>query len=153
MLPYGRWNRSATVTTYTRVRSINIEENSCGASTHITSKVLLLAQEPFVPIELAFKLTGELLHLRLIRRLPKDRLVNLLPDNASRDRIKLRILDASRLLELGMRLWLSRDQLWTRPKRRDVPPDGVRAEQLEAIFLLNSAEREKREIKCIRDTA
>jgi hypothetical protein len=136
MLPYGRWNRSARVTSCTRIRSIYIEEDSWGASTHITSKVLLLAQECFVPIELAFKLTGELLHLRLIRRLPKERLVNLLLGNANRDRIKLRILDASCLLELRICLWLSRDQLWTRPKRCDVPPDGARLEQLKAIFLL-----------------
>ena len=143
MLPYGRWNRSARVTSCTRIRSIYIEEDSGGAGTHITSKVLLIPQNSFVSIELAFELNGELLHLRLIRRLPKERLVNLLLDNASRDRIKLRILDASCLLELSICLWLNRDQLWTRPKRGDVPPDGVRAEQLEAIFLLNLADREK----------
>jgi hypothetical protein len=139
MLPYGKWNRSARVTSCRRVRSINIEQTPDArlrAGTYITSKVLLLAQECFVPIKLAFKLSGELLDLRLIRRLSKKRLVNLLFGNAIRDRIKLRILDSSRLLELSMCLGLSRNQLWTRPKRRDVPPYGARLEQLEPIFLL-----------------
>jgi hypothetical protein len=135
MLPYGRWNRSARVTSCRHVRSIDIEE-AWGASTYITSKVLLLAQEGFVPIKLAFKLSRELLHLRLIRRHLKERLVDFLLDNAISDRIELRILDASRLLELGMCLGLSRDQFWAGAKGRDVPPDGARLEQLEAIFLL-----------------
>jgi len=105
-------------------------------SAHITSKVLLLAQDGFVPIELALKLNDELLHTFLIRHPPAVALVNFLERNVRRDRIKLRILDTCRLLELGIGLRLSGDQLWAGALRREVPCDGARLEQLEAIVLL-----------------
>jgi hypothetical protein len=76
----------------------------------------------------------------LIRCLPIAWLENLLHGNACRDRVKLRILDACSLLELGIRLGFGRDELWARAKGREVPSDGARLEQLEAIFLLNSTQ-------------
>ena len=105
-------------------------------ATHITSKVLLLPQDCLVPIKLALKLSDELLYTLLVRHLPEARLENFLPGDARHDRIKLRILDACRLLVLGVGLGLSRDQLCARAKRRDVPSDGARLEQLKAIVLL-----------------
>ncbi len=53
----------------------------------------------------------------------------------------MRIFDAGRLLELGVSLGLSRDQLWARAKRRDVPRDSARFVQLESVSLLYSTER------------
>lgn len=105
-------------------------------ATHITSKVLLLSQDDLVRIELAFKLSGELLHKFLIRLLPKARLENFLLGDARHERIKLRILDARCLLELGVGLGVAGDQICARPKRRKVPSDGARLVQLKAIILL-----------------
>ena len=105
-------------------------------SAHITSKVLLLAQGSFVPSKFVFKPSDKRLHMLLIRLHTNVQLETFRPDNLQRDRIKLRILDACRLLELGTGLGLSRYQLCARAKRREVPPDGARLEQLEAIILL-----------------
>ena len=105
-------------------------------SAHITTNVLLLAQDGFVPIKLALKLNNELLHTFLIGHTPLVLLENLLVGNVRRDRIKLRILDACRLLEFGIGLGLGRDQLWARAERREVPSNGARLVQLETIFML-----------------
>jgi hypothetical protein len=48
----------------------------------------------------------------------------------------LGVLDARRLLELGARLGLRRDQLRAGPERREVSADGARLEQLEAVVFL-----------------
>jgi hypothetical protein len=129
MLPYGRWNRSATVTFCTRARSISIDDSTGHArtrvGTHITSEVLLLAQDDLISIELAFKLAEQLLHTLLIRYFPPELLEYLLVGNSRRDRIKIRILDAGRLLEFGTGLQLSRNQLWAGANGREVPSDSA----------------------------
>ena len=87
-------------------------------------------------IKLDFKQSHELLHTLLIRHHPEARLDYFLIGNDRSERVKLCILDACRLLELGIRLGLSRDELWARAKGGDVPSDGARLEQLETIILL-----------------
>jgi hypothetical protein len=104
-------------------------------STYITSKILLLAQDDLVSIKLAIKLTDELLHTLLIRFLPVELLEKLLIGNVRRVRVKVRIFDTGRLLELGTGLGLCRDQLWARAERREVPSDGARFVKPEAIAL------------------
>ena len=146
MLPYGKWYRSARVTSCGPVSSLQHRPNPSGRvferATHITSEVLLLSQDDLVRIEPLFKLSGELLHKLLVRGLLKARLENFLPDDDRRDRIKVRILDARRLLKLGVGLGVAGDQLCARPERRDVPPDGARLEQLKPIILLKIRQKE-----------
>jgi hypothetical protein len=112
-------------------------------ATHITSKVLLLSQDGLVPIKLALNLNDELLHVLLVRSLPEHRLENFLVGDFRRDRIKLRILDARRLLELGTGLGIGRNQLGARAQRRDVPRDGARLEQLKPVLLLKKTKTNK----------
>ncbi len=111
------------------------------ADTYITSKVLLLAQDDLVSIKLAFKLPSQLLHTLLIRYASRKQLENLLFGNSRRNRIKIRVLDACRLLEFGACLGLSRDQLRPRAKGREVATDSARLEQIESVILLYSTER------------
>ena len=105
--------------------------------THITSKVLLLAQDGLISIEFAFKLAKQFLHTLLIRYSAPELLEYLLFGNSRRDRIKICILDASRLLEFGMGLGLSGDQLCAGSEGRQVPSDSARLVQLESVILLN----------------
>jgi len=77
--------------------------------TYITSKVLLPPQDGIVCVQLTFELRDELLDALLIRRLPAVLLEHPFYNNASRDRLKLGILDARRLLELGVGLALRGD--------------------------------------------
>ena len=104
--------------------------------THITGKVLLLAQDGLITIELALELAKKLLYTLLIRYSPPEQLEYLLFRNSRRDRIKTRILDAGRLLEFGMGLGLSGDQLWAGSEGCQVPPDSARLVQLESVILL-----------------
>ena len=112
-------------------------------ATHITGKVLLLSQDGLVPVKLALKLNDELLHVLLVRSLPEHRLENFLVGDFRHDRIKLRILDARRLLELGTGLGIGRNQLGARAQRRDVPRDGARLEQLKPVILLKKKKQKK----------
>ena len=144
MLPYGRWNRSATVTfcrhepgASSQHRRFNSGERG---GTHVTGKVLLLSQDGLISIELAFKLAEQLLHTLLIRYSPPELLEYLLLGKSRRDRIKIRKLDAGRLFEFGVGLGLGGDQLWARAKGREVPSDSARLEQLESVILLNYKE-------------
>jgi hypothetical protein len=89
-----------------------------------------------VSIKLDFKQSHELLDTLLIRLHPEARLDYFLIGNDCSKRVKLCILDACRLLELGIRLGLTRDELWARAKGGEVPSDGARLEQLETIILL-----------------
>ena len=150
MLPYGRWNISARVTFCRRAKSIS---DSTGhvrtrGGTHVTSKVLLLAQDGLISIELAFKLPEQFLYTLLIRFTPPPLLEYLLFGKSQRDRIKIRILDAGCLLEFGTGLRLSRDQLWAGANGREVSSDSARLEQLESIILLKF--KEGKEKLCIR---
>jgi len=115
-LQFGKWNKSARVTSYA---SISSGQQFClvfrTKRTHVTSKVSLLAQYGLVSIELTFELRGEFLDALLVHRLTTARLDHLFPENDARDRIKLRILDARCLLELCVCLGLRRDQLWADP--------------------------------------
>ena|SRR5260221_7313911 len=104
--------------------------------THVTSKVLLPAQDSLIPIELAFQLWDQLLDALFVRRLPSVLLDNLLPNDASHDRIKLGLLDARCLLKLCSGLRLRGDQLRARPERREVAADGARLVQFKAVVLL-----------------
>ena len=104
--------------------------------THIAREVLLLAQDGLVPVELTFELRDQLLDALLVRRQPAVRLVHFFRNDAGRNRIKLRILDARRLLEFCVGLGIGGDQLGPRPERRDVAADGARFVQLEAVVLL-----------------
>ena len=104
--------------------------------TYITSKVLLPPQDGLVSVQLTFELRDELLDALLVRRLPAVLLEHPFHENASRDRLKLAILDARRLLELGVGFGLGGDQLWARPEGRDVATDSTRLEQLESVVLL-----------------
>jgi hypothetical protein len=70
-----------------------------GKGPHITSKVLLLAQDDLVRVELTFQLGCQLLDALLVRRQPAERFENPFSNNASRDRIELRVFDARSLLE------------------------------------------------------
>ena len=128
-----------------RTKSSSINKNPwrrvSSETTHITSKVLLLSQDGLVPIKLALKLDDELLHVLLVRSLPEHRLENLLVGDFRRDRIKLRILNARRLLELGTGLGVGRNQLRARAQRRDVPRDGARLEKLKAVLLLEKKKK------------
>jgi hypothetical protein len=147
MLPYGRWNRSARVRFCRRARSISIDDSTgalrTGGGTHITSKVLLLAQDGLISIELAFKLAEQILHTILIRYSPPVALEYLLKGKSRRDRIEIRIFDAGRLLEFGTGLGLSRDQLWAGADAREVACNSARLVQLESVILLNYKERKK----------
>ena len=109
-------------------------------STHITGKVLLLAQDGLISIELAFKLADQLLHVLLIRYFPIEFLEYLLVANSRHDRIKIRILDAGRLLEFGTGLALGRNQLWAGADACEVASDSARLVQLEPVSLLNYEE-------------
>ena len=103
---------------------------------HITSKILLLAQDSIEYIKLIFKSSDELLDVPLVRRLPTELLDYLLFDKATRNRLKLCILDARGLLEFCLRLRLGRDQLWAGSERREVTTDGAGFEQLKPAVLL-----------------
>ena len=96
----------------------------------------MLAQDDLVCVELAFQLVDQLLDALLIRRQPAALLEHPFDNNASRDRIKLRVLDARRLLELCAGLGIGGDQLRAGPERREVSADSARLVQLEAIVLL-----------------
>ena len=136
-LQFGKWNKSARVTSYASIPSDQQFYLVFRTKrTHVTSKVFLLAQYGLVSIELTFELRGEFLDALLVHRLTTARLDHLFPENDARDRIKLRILDARCLLELCVCLWLRRDQLWARPERRNVAADSTRLEQLETVVLL-----------------
>ena len=104
--------------------------------THVTSKVLLPAQDILVHIELAFQLRDQLLDALFIGRLPDVLPDDLFPNDTAHDRIKLGILGARRLLELCSGLKLRRDQLRPRPERREVAADSAVFIQLKAIVLL-----------------
>jgi len=104
--------------------------------THIAREVVLLAQDGLIPVELGFELRDQLLDALLVRRQPAVRLVHSFRNDAGRNRIKLRILDARRLLEFCVGLGIGGDQLGPRPERRDVAADGARFVQLEAVVLL-----------------
>jgi len=69
----------------------------------------LFAQDGLVPIELTFELRNELLDALLVRRRTPVLLEHPLEDDAPYDRVKLRIFDARRLLELCASLGLGRD--------------------------------------------
>ena len=145
MLPYGRWNISARVTFCRRAKSIS---DSTGhvrtrGGTHVTGKILLLAQDDLISIELAFKLPEQFLYTLLVRFAPPELLEYLFFRNSRRDRIKIRILDAGRLLEFGTCLRLSRDQLWAGANGRKVPSDSAGLEQFESIILLKFKEGNK----------
>ena len=94
--------------------------------THITSKVFLLAQNDLICIKLAIKLVNQILHTLRIRYRPPHGLQYLLIGKSKRERIKIRILDTGRLLEFGVGLGFSRDELWARAKGREVSPDSAR---------------------------
>ena len=104
--------------------------------THVTSKVLLPAQDILIHIELTFQLRDQLLDALFIGRLPDVLLDDLFPNDTAHDRIKLGILGARRLLELCSGLKLRRDQLRPRPERREVAADSAIFIQLKAIVLL-----------------
>jgi len=76
------------------------------------------------------------LNALLVWRLPAIRLVHPLDQNVTHDRLKMRILDARRLLELGAGLGLGEDQLWAGSEGRDVATDGARLEKFKAVVLL-----------------
>jgi hypothetical protein len=103
---------------------------------HITSKVLLLAQDGLVHVQLALKGREERLDALLVDRQPVDLLVQRLLENLVRDRVELRILDARRLLELGTGLGLGGDQRGARPELGEVAADGARLEELEVVVFL-----------------
>jgi hypothetical protein len=104
--------------------------------THITGKVLLLAQDSLIPIELGFDLSYQLLGSLLVCRLPDVRLDKFFPNKGSCDRVKLSILDACRLLELCIGLGVRRDQLRARSERGEVSTDSARLVQLKSVVLL-----------------
>jgi hypothetical protein len=106
------------------------------SKTYITSEVLLLSQDGLVYIQLTFELRDELLDALLVCRLPAIRLVHPLDQNATHDRLKMRIFDARRLLELGTGLGLGGDQLWAGSEGRNVATDGARLEKFKAVVLL-----------------
>jgi len=81
-------------------------------------------------------LRDQLLDALLVRRQPAELLEHPFHKDAARDRFKLRILDARRLLEFCAGLGIGGDQLGSRPERREVAADGARFEQLEAVVLL-----------------
>ena len=94
------------------------------------------SQDGLVSVQLTFQLRDELLDALFVRRLAAVLLEHPLHEDASRDRLKLAILDARCLFELGAGLWIGGDQLWAGPERREVATDAARLEQLEAIVLL-----------------
>jgi hypothetical protein len=94
-------------------------------TTHITGKVLLLAQDSLIPVELIFKELDELFEALLIRCLAAVGLEQLFVGNAARIRVELRILDACRLLEFREGLGLAGDQLGAGPLRRKVAADST----------------------------
>jgi len=81
-------------------------------------------------------LRDQLLDALLVRRQPAELLEYPFHKDAARDRLKLRILDARRLLEFCAGLGIGGDQLGSRPERREVAADGARFEQFETIVLL-----------------
>ena len=105
---------------------------------HITSKVLLLAQDGLVHVELALKDREERLDALFVNRLrvPEHLLEERLLENLLPDRVELRILDARRLLELGEGLRLCGDERGARPELGEVAADGARLEELEAVVFL-----------------
>jgi hypothetical protein len=105
-------------------------------TTHITSEVLLLAQNGLIPLELPFEATDEFFEVILICRFAAVALEQLLVGDAARIRIKLRILDACCLLELGIGLWLGGDQLCAGTLRGKVAGNSARLVQLEAVLIL-----------------
>jgi len=70
-----------------------------GNETYIASEVLLLAQDGLISIELCFELRDQLLDALLVRRQNAELLEHSFHNNAARNRFKLCILDARRLLE------------------------------------------------------
>jgi hypothetical protein len=105
-------------------------------TTHITGKVLLLAQDGLIPIELAIEKLGELFDEVLIRDHVDDGLDPLFEGDETCKRFKLRILHACRLLKFRKGLGLAGDQLRAGPLSRKVAADGAWFEQLKAVFLL-----------------
>jgi hypothetical protein len=96
----------------------------------------LLSQEGVIPLELPFEGTDEFFDVLLIRRLAAVGLEHLLVGDPARIWIKLRILDTCRLLELGIGLWLSGDQLCAGTLRSKVARNSARLVQLEAVVIL-----------------
>ena len=80
---------------------------------HITSEVLLLAQDDLIHVELAFQLRDELIDAVLVRRQSAVLLEHLFDENAGHDGLKVGIFDARRLLELCAGLGIGGDQLRT----------------------------------------
>jgi hypothetical protein len=105
-------------------------------TTHITSKVLLLAQDGLVPIELTFEEREVRIDTLLVYRLPEHLLERCLSENVAGDRVELSILHARRLLESRTRPELRRDQLRASSECGEVAADSARLEELEAILHL-----------------
>ena len=96
----------------------------------------MLAQDDLIHVELTFQLGDQLLDALLIRRQPAVLLEHPFYNNASGDRIKLRVFDARSLLEPCAGLGIGGDQVRAGPERRKVSTDSARLEELEAIVLL-----------------
>jgi len=115
--------------------------------THITSKVLLLAKDGLISVELGLELRDELIDAVLVRRQSAVLLEHLFDENAGHDGLKVGIFDARRLLELCAGLGIGGDQLRARAERRQVATDGARFVQLEAVVLLLDRERKRTRIR------
>ena len=98
----------------------------------------MLVQYDLIHIELTFQLGDQLLDALFVRRQPAVLLEHPFYNNASGDRIKLRVFDARRLLELCARLGIGGDQLRAGPEGREVSTDSARLEELETIVLLHN---------------
>jgi hypothetical protein len=103
---------------------------------HITSKVLLFAQDGLVHVKLAPEDREERLDALFVNRLPEHLLEERLLENLLPDRVELGILDARRLLELGEGLGLGGDQRGARPEPGEVAANGARLEEFEAVVFL-----------------
>ena len=93
--------------------------------THVTGKILLLAQDGLIPVELTFQELNELFDAVLIRSHANDGLDILFERDEARKRFELRILSACRLLKFRERLGLAGDQLGAGPLSRKVATDSA----------------------------
>jgi hypothetical protein len=135
MAPYGRWKRSARVSSCRRngTHQCNSILRTFITTTYIASEVLLLAQDGLVPVQLRIELRAELSHECLVGLLAIADPEHLLERNHTDDRVELRVLDAGSLLVLGERARFGRHERGASPERGEVTADSARLVQLETI--------------------
>jgi hypothetical protein len=108
-VPYGKWKRSASVTSCRNKESIRTTLSShSSCMTYIASEILLLAQDSLITVQLDLESSDKLRHERLVGLFAGERLEQLFVRDRSDNWIELRVLDARSLLEFGERAGFGR---------------------------------------------